>query len=578
MTDRNLLYLVALAIAAALAVGISIYAVRSSHRKGDRVRLLLAAMMAVTALWSVSSLFAHLTVSESMTLFWFGLSNVSTFALPVVWFVFAFQYAGYGRYLTKLTVSGLLVVPLFSLGTLVTNSWHGLFFSDVSVVADGSIVDFTPGIVYGTHLTYAYAVIVAGLALITHFAYVSRSLYRRQAIGIVIAVCVPLAANIAYTASGSALLNWTPVAFAVTGAAIAGSIYRYQLLDVIPIARQSVVETMRDGVVVLDSTQQIVDVNSAARTLLNGPDDRLIGHAAESVRLGQEPLTGVLSAEETERQIERDGHVRCVTVRTTPLVESAGGMLIVLQDVTERRQRERELERTNERLDEFASVVSHDLRNPLNVASGYLDILDGRVDDEAIEVLATQHERMEHIIDDALTLAREGASVTETSTLSLEELATEAWTNVETADATLEIIDDRQLEGDRGRLLRVFENLFRNSVEHGSDTADTDCAETTASDENLGVAVAVGTTPDGFFVVDDGPGIPPEKREDIFDSGYSTTAEGTGFGLAIVEQIVAAHGWQVALEESPLSAYDGACFVVKASEVAIQPPPSDEKQ
>jgi len=197
--------------------------------------------------------------------------------------------------------------------------------------------------------------------------------------------------------------------------------------------------------------------------------------------------------------------------------------------------RERDLERQNERLEQFAGVVSHDLRNPLNTAEGYLDLAREDGDGEHLDRVATALDRMNELIEDVLTLARQGQTVSERETVDMESLVEAAWGTAGHSEATLEVDGDLgRLDCDASRVRQLFENLFRNSVEHvGTD-----------------VTVTVGRLPDGFYVADDGPGIPPEDRETVFEAGYSTTREGTGFGLNIVETLATAHGWTVALTES----------------------------
>ena len=200
-------------------------------------------------------------------------------------------------------------------------------------------------------------------------------------------------------------------------------------------------------------------------------------------------------------------------------------------------RRSHELERQNDRLEEFASVVSHDLRNPLNVAEGRVELAQEECDTHHLDVAVRAHERMETLIDDLLTLAREGERVNETHPVELASVVESCWLNVDTADATLTVESDLTLQADESRLQQLIENLIRNSVEHGGD----------------GVSVAVGDLDDGegFFVADDGPGVDPDERATVFDVGYSTSEGGTGFGLRIVEQVAAAHGWDVRVTDDP---------------------------
>ncbi|MFC5366832.1 hybrid sensor histidine kinase/response regulator [Salinirubrum litoreum] len=218
------------------------------------------------------------------------------------------------------------------------------------------------------------------------------------------------------------------------------------------------------------------------------------------------------------------------------------GVIGVGRDVSERREYERELERQNARLADFAAVVSHDLRNPLNVASGRVDLAVERDDTGHLPPAVDALDRMEALIDDLLTVAHEGDLVSDIEAVSLRASAERSWATVETADATLDVRTDAVVRADDNALQQLFENLFSNAVTHAGRDA----------------RVVVAEHPDGFAVADDGPGIPPEDRASVFEATYSTASKGNGLGLAIVREVVEGHGWSVSVEESDAG---GARFV-----------------
>ena len=150
---------------------------------------------------------------------------------------------------------------------------------------------------------------------------------------------------------------------------------------------------------------------------------------------------------------------------------------------------------------------------------------------------------METLIDDLLVLAQSGRQIDELAPVALRTLAIDCWDGVATDEATLETATDRRIRADRNRLRQVLENLFRDAVVHGGSA----------------VTVTIGQLADGFYVEDDGPGIPADDREQIFDAGYSTARDGTGFGLSIVEEIADAHDWSIRVTEG---ADSGARFEV----------------
>ncbi|MFB6157186.1 MAG: PAS domain S-box protein [Haloferacaceae archaeon] len=238
-----------------------------------------------------------------------------------------------------------------------------------------------------------------------------------------------------------------------------------------------------------------------------------------------------------------DGGTVEALLRAVPRRDATGevaGTLAMYVDVTERER----IRRANERLDEFTSVVSHDLRNPLNVAEGRLELAREECDSDHLDDVDRAHDRMRALIDDLLALAREGEQVGNIESIDPDAVARKGWRNVETDDATLRVELDRPIRGDPSRLQQLFENLFRNCVEHGS-TGSRAGPDDGVEHGGPDVTVTVGALSDGFYVADDGPGIPADERERVFEAGYSTSAEGTGFGLSIVRQVAEAHGWAV---------------------------------
>ena len=203
----------------------------------------------------------------------------------------------------------------------------------------------------------------------------------------------------------------------------------------------------------------------------------------------------------------------------------------------ERRRRQRaELERQNEQLEQFASVISHDLQNPLNVISGYLDLAIETGSVDQLEPAVNAADRMESLLSDLLTLAREGRAVGETAPVDLETVVSEAWESVETYDATLDLVGfeaETTVEADQSRLKEAFENIYKNAIVHAGE------------DVNMRVEVDGRTV----YVADDGPGIPEDKREEIFEHGH-TGGDGTGLGLSIVQSVIEGHDWEIEAAES----------------------------
>ena len=311
---------------------------------------------------------------------------------------------------------------------------------------------------------------------------------------------------------------------------------------------RTLVETINDPVYVLDEAGRFEYVNDAFVEMVGYDRETIIGappaliKSEKAVDRAETNLGRLLSSEgpdsvqfEIEVQPERGEPIPCEDhMGVLPYEgECFEGSVGILRDITERKERERKLKRRNQRLDEFASVVSHDLQNPLNVATGSIDLAKEECNSEHLERTERALDRMENLIEDLLALARGDGAVTDPRPIDIAKIAQKCWRNVETTDATLVTEVDKTVYADESRLMQLFENLSGNAVEHGGSE----------------VTVTVGNLDDGFYLEDDGCGIPEDEYDDVFTPGYSNSEDGTGFGLSIVEQIVAVHGWEIRLTE-----------------------------
>ena len=234
---------------------------------------------------------------------------------------------------------------------------------------------------------------------------------------------------------------------------------------------------------------------------------------------------GVFQAVGTEPNFFDDGDRE----RAELLVSHTAGAL-------DRIEREATLKEKNERLEAFASIVSHDLRSPLSVATSRIELAATECESEHLDKALDALGQMEGLIDDLLTLSRQGEVIDDPNPVSLCTVADEAWGVVKTRGSTIDIQTTETIDADRDRLRQLLGNLFRNSIEHGG--------------EDVAVTVGLLDEQPGFFVADDGVGVPADDAETLLESGYSTDADGTGLGLRIVEQIAEAHGWTVNITES----------------------------
>jgi PAS domain S-box-containing protein len=332
-------------------------------------------------------------------------------------------------------------------------------------------------------------------------------------------------------------------------------------------------EAVEEGIAVVDSDGLFVEMNDAyaeiygyEREELVGTPWRRINPPDENERMELQILPVVESEGSWKGEavgLRKDGSTFPKSKSLTSL--DGRGFVSAVRDVTEQKAAEHGLREQNERLREFARLVSHDLRNPLNVAEGYLTLVEESVDGdqaENVDRIRRSHDRMRRLIDDMLRLAREGRVVDNPGVVSLADVAETAALTVGFESEGSYVLADGlpSIRADEERLSALFENLFANALEHaGPDPT----VRVGALDDGQGVC--------GFFIEDDGPGIPENRHVKVFESGFSTDQSGTGFGLAIVKRITKAHGWTVSVRDGTDG---GARFEFRGVEVV----PADETE
>ncbi|PSQ03979.1 hypothetical protein BRC92_05680 [Halobacteriales archaeon QS_4_69_31] len=526
-----------------------------------------------------------------------GLVGPVAATLSVTMTGFTLVYAGRGELLTRRRTVVLAGFPVAALALAVTNGAHGLLFADLRLVTGDGFVRaryrWGAGLAAVVGVSYALAVVYLTV-LYRRFRH-SRNVYRSRNFVILASTVVLTGATVVSTLGASPFPHYTlmPILYLFIGVVLVLTTTSHRFLrslpvdrvvaavtdsdgPLVPLARDVIVEEADFGVVVFDTDGRVVDVNTTGRKMLG--TDRAVGRRLAdivdpAVFQGDTELRGVVQGDADLRELREQVWVatpigeRCYDVSISELGGRGGevaGYAASMYDITAQkrqeeqlRDRERELEHRaeqlqreksklqhqNDRLEEFASMISHDLRNPLNVADGHLqlveDDLDGRgtvaVDAETVRKIRAAHERMERLVDDTLALAREGKVITDPEPMSLDVTAREAWDHVDAEEATLSVETDARVESDSGHLLTLFENLFRNAVEHGGED----------------VRVRVGRRGDDeFYVADDGEPIPDHRKEEVLERGFSTSRHGTGLGLAIAYDVAGAHGWHVAVEDS----------------------------
>lgn len=314
-------------------------------------------LMLGIAWWEITSAFEMIAEGISAHVFWTQLGYFGVAAVPFFWFLFAAQYSGKLQWLARRNVILAAFPALVTLLAAFTNEWHHLFWTTIapSPTPEASPI-FTHGSLFWLVVIGNYALTLAGTALLVRVVLRSHKLYRRQVIVMLVGVLIPWAANALYLSGMFSLRNadLTPLALTLTGVIWVASIYGNRLFDLVPVARDLLVEQMNDGVIVLDAQNRIVDVNRAALEILGVKDRRWIGQPAEHV-LGKLAAWTTVANDSLQGDAEltsADGSSRYLNIRLSPLsaYRKHSGRLLILQDITERKRDEHALHAMNRQL------------------------------------------------------------------------------------------------------------------------------------------------------------------------------------------------------------------------------------
>ncbi|MFB6270455.1 MAG: ATP-binding protein [Halobacterium sp.] len=468
-----------------------------------------------------------------------GLSTVGS------WLYFCSAYTGRTFHRDPTVRRAALGAFLAVVAVKVTNSLHGFYFVVEPATAPFPHLAVEHQVLHWLVMGVAY--VLAGVGYFMLFEFLSQTGYdTRPLLALVAVTGLPVALDV-LGGSTSYFLEITYESLGVAAFAVGVLSVYLERFQAVQLAGD-----IENAVVFLTEDDTVRDANDEARSLFPALADATGEPFADVVPEVADSLDG-----ETVMECGVDGERRYFRVSSTPFTFGGTrvGRMVVITDVTREEQYRQQIERQNERLGQFASVVSHDLRNPLNVAQGRLALEREHRDSENLAAVSRALDRMDRLVSDVLFLAREGVDIGERTPVSLAAVAERAWASVAAGDATFIVDEDVTFAADDDRVVQLLENLYRNAIEHG--------------DPDVTVRVGALDDRDGFYVEDDGPGIPEDERDDVFEMGWSSGG-GTGIGLAIVQTIAEAHGWDVSVTDAVHDTDEtpGARFEVTGVELA----------
>ncbi len=569
-----MLYVALLTVAVIVDVLVALYA---WWRRATPGGIYLALLMAAAAIWALADAIEFAALDIPTKIFWSKVSYVGIVNVPPLWLLFTLSYSQHTQWYTRRRVALLWVIPAIVLGLVATNELHHLVWSRITPdpSAPGLMLIYEHGPGIWLAMLYSYPLLLLATIWLVQVALRSAQLYRRQAVALLVGAVIPWVVNVFYMAGLRPLpsLDPTPIAFAVTGLMMALGIFRFQMLDIVPVARDTLIEKISDGVLVLDARDRVVDINPAACQMIGWSAERAIGQPARAL-LVQWPELVERFQDTTEAQVEIAPQAGSTSpwleLRVSPLYDrrkQLTGRLIALHDITARKRIEealylyaRELEARNVELDAFAHTVAHDLKNPLSTLAGFGDLLVQMHATMSSAQLATSADsigrsarRMINIIDELLLLASV-RKMEEVPTAPLDMAAIVAAAQERLKDIIVSSQGEITLPpawpmavGYAPWIEEVWVNYLSNALTHGGTPPQVEVGFDVGRE-------AVDELPNfqvRFWVRDNGAGLTQEEQGRLFTPFTrldQARARGHGLGLSIVRRIVEKLYGQVGVE------------------------------
>lgn len=431
----------AAAVMAAAGVVLAALAVSVWHRRRNPAGLSLAVLLLAVAWWGLTYALELASVDMTVREIWGDLKYAGVAVVPPAWLTFVLQYTGRARLVTRRAVVLLATEPLLLLASLAIPATHDLVRSYPPTVEGDELPVVRVGPVFWAHFVFANALLVVATGLfVVAMARLARAYWRLSAL-LLLAAALPWAANLLHNLEVGPFtrLDLTPSAFTVTGAVLVWGLHRERLVNLKPVARSEIVDSMADPVLVLDAYGRIVDANPAAAELFDVAVSEMYGQPLASLLPHHPALAGALRRASGKKRIEVSipvrGRLRHFDARRQPLADKRGrpaGELVVLRDITERKAGESQLrlllaERSRVAAALQQSLVPAELPEVqgLSLAARYSPAGDGReIGGDFYDVFPLDGGRWAMVLGDVSGKGAEAAAFTALIRYTLRALAT----------------------------------------------------------------------------------------------------------------------------------------------------------
>lgn len=531
------------------------------NRLSETVRW-FAAMMFCSAIWAICYALELASYTLNQMLFWINMEYIGISFLPATWIIFTIKFIGKDEWLTRKNLFLIFLFPFITYLLVWTNPWHHLHYEHTSLDDSGPfpLLSIKPGVWYRVHTVYFYFLLIWGLSLLIHKFRKADPVYKRQNILIIVGAFIPWFVNLIYLLGLRPYkhIDLTPHAFIATSIVISFGLLRFKLFDILPLAREKIIEEMREGVLVLDFNTRVADLNPAMKKFLSLRSAEIIGKTLHEIIPSEASiLHKAINTRQNnvlEVKVNNQLQTRIFEVTVTPLLEQKNGYsgtVLTFWDITERKQAEeklkaqaKELLALNKLKDQLFSIISHDLRSPL---ASLIDILntveEGEISDEEFKsFLPALSENVGHTSTLLENLLYWSKSQLNGETITPESFDLNALTQKKLAffeKKALEkcvrlenhVKENTCLMADKNMVEIILRNLIGNAIKFSKQN---DVVSISAQVDNGVTTVCVSDT---------GVGMESEILEKLFSPELVTTRgtfeeKGTGLGLKLCKDFI----------------------------------------
>jgi len=539
-------YMGALIFSGVLSLALAVKAYRAfNYRRMPFAKYFILIMLSM-ALWSINYAFEVGFVEIEYKYLFARLEYMGMAFAPVAWFLFAAEYSGMFRTFTRRYEKLFFAVPIFTIFSMLTNDLHRLHFTSYSLDTSGGfpLLVFQHGPFFWLFYVYSFFLILMGILFFVRQFVRLTIPYRAQAAIALTAACIPVLGNVLHIADIGPFefFDPTPFSFTITGMILFWGAMQHEFLNIIPIARENVIESMSDGYIVVDLSNFIVDINEAALVLKGKTRKEALGKSLDEF-FGEEivPFSGDEPESSFNREFSlKDGsQPRFFNLTVTPLEhkDASEGRLVMIHDITEIYRYQEALKQANKKINLMSNITRHDILNQVNVLSGYTELISEMLPSDVKEeprisrYLKNLNKGIETIHNQIIfTRDYQDLGVVSPTWQSVSGAVRESafafsgqGINFSIEDSSLEVYADPLLR-------KAFYNLFDNARAHGESVTEISCSYLMEGESIV------------IEIRDNGVGVPEDMKELIFEKSVGNN---TGLGLFLVRGILSITGMEI---------------------------------